>query len=180
MTYGEFASTIGYIELGCRQKISRESLDVYFELLGDLPSEAFQIAAKRVVLEHPWATFPSIAELRLAAAEALQGHVSELSPSEAWHLAWKAAGKIDLDIPGSADFHCRNLPPIVSEAMAAFGVPSLVNGKDPVGVIRGQFIKIFEQLQARDRRLALLPNALKGQIKAIGQMPRETLALEKK
>ncbi len=37
-------------------------------------------------------------------------------------------------------------------------------GKKPLGVVRGQFMKIYEQLQARDRRLSLLPESLKKSI----------------
>ncbi len=180
----EFAGVIAYLELACGKSLSKDAVSVYFDLLGDLPAETLQIAAKRVALEHPWATFPSIAELRQAASETMRGLVTELSPAEAWKLAWHAAGRIDLEQHGpwqvkegsewklydsQIAYVCKGLPPLVFEAMHAFGFSALVCGEDPAGVIRGQFLHIYEQLAARDRRAALIPAPMKTQIARIGQ-----------
>lgn len=168
MTRVEFATVIVYLEAICGKQLPPASMDPYFDLLGDLPSDVLRTAAQRVAVEHRWATFPSVAELREAAIETIQGSVKELSPAEAWDLAWSAAGRIDLEIEGSIDRACKDLPVTVLEAMRAFGVPALVYGKEPVGVVRGQFLKIFEQLAARDRRRALLPASVKNSIAEIG------------
>lgn len=171
MTTSEFAAVMGFLESACGKPLPPKALDVYFELLGDLPVDVLRLSAQRVALEHPWANFPSIAELRAAAAEIVRGLVKEVSPAESWELAWRAAGRIDLEIDGSADRAMNGLPEIVQEAMRAYSIPSLVYGKDPVGVIRGQFLKIFEQLAARDRRIALLPAAMKKKIVETGDRP---------
>jgi|GEM_PF-5845720 len=54
----------------------------------------------------------------------------------------------------------QGLPPIVVEAITAFGLLDLCYGKEPVGVLRGQFLRVFEQLAERERRAALLPRKL--------------------
>lgn len=164
MTKKEFLPIMGFLEAATQKPLSKASVDVYFDLLGDLPADVLQIAARRVALAHVWATFPSAAELRQAASETQRGAVSVLSPAEAWELAWRAVGRIDLDIPGSVEKHTAKLPPLVLDAMQAFGIPALVAGKEPVGVVRGQFFKVFEQLAAREERLALLPAPLQKQI----------------
>lgn len=176
----EFVKIMGFITAGCGKQLGDESLDVYYQMLGDLPYEVMQTTACRVLSERVWATFPQIGELRQAAAETMRGQVKELQPAEAWEMAWSAASNIDLDMQGpyvsggkvwnsQAECVLDGMPPLVLQAMKSFGLPALVYGKEPVGVIRGQFIKIFEQLQAVDRRHALLPQAVKDSIYKIGQ-----------
>lgn len=166
----EFAEVMAYISAATTKPLSPEAAEVYYDLLGDLPAEVLRVAAKRVVLEHRWATFPSVAELREAASETMRGQVKELSPAEAWDLAWGAVAYMDPEQEGSVARVTAGLPPLVVETMQAFGVPALCYGKEPVGVIRGQFLKMFEQLAARDRRMALLPASLKHAIASIGSI----------
>ncbi len=165
MTRDEFAQVTAYIAVACGKDLSPEAHEVYFDLLGDLPFEAGQLAARRVMLEHKWSTFPSIAELRQAAAESMRGTVAELFGAEAWALAWKAVARIDLEVDGSKERAFKSLPPIVAESLNAMGLASVIGGDEPVGVIRGQFIKVYEQLAARERRKALLPAAIQDDIK---------------
>jgi hypothetical protein len=134
-------------------------LEAYLELLGDLPFDVFRIATRRVAVAHPWATFPSIAELRQAAADTLQGNVKAMSGGEAWQLAWRAAAKIDPEVEGSTTRACKDLPSLVVEAMKSFGIVALCNA-DP-NFARPQFIKIFESVAERDNRHALLPRSVK-------------------
>lgn len=177
MTQEEFASIIAFLTDGCGKELEPRRLEVYYQSLRDIHYNIMQTAAVRVLCEHVWATFPSIAELRQAAAATKLGVVTELSPAEVWEMAWSAAGRIDLDIQGpyisgdkvydsQASCVLEGLPPIVVEAMRCFGIPPLIYGAEPVGVVRGQFMKIVEQLQARDSRDALLSPAVKEAIAA--------------
>lgn len=181
MTKLEFLPIMAYIGAGIGKRLEEASMDVYYDLLGDLPKDVLQTAAKRVCLEHKWATFPSVAELREAAAETIRGEKKSLSAAEAWELAWNATKKIDLEIEGSFDRACANVPPLVIEAMRSFGLAALIYGEEPVGVVRGQFMKIFEQISARDHRLTLLPQSVKASIEKIGrdhqQLPSVPLKL---
>lgn len=165
----EFAQCMAYLGAAIGKQLPTESVEVYFDLLGDLPKEVLQTAAKRVVLEHKWATFPSVAEIREAAAETMMGEKKRLSPSEAWELAWEATKKIDPDIEGSLQRHTENLPALVIEAMRVFGIVSLVRGKEPISITRSQFLKVYEQLQERESRLNLLPQKVKDSIEKIGR-----------
>ena len=175
MTRSEFATAMAVIAAACSKGLSAEAMEVYQDLLGDLPLSVLKLAAKRVALENRYSVFPTVAEIRQAAIEVSRGQVGELSTAEAWALAWNAASKIDLEIPGSAECHCKELPPLVVEAMRAFGLPSLCQSADPVSVMRGQFLRIYDQLAARDRRVALLPDSMKREIACIGQAPAKIL-----
>lgn len=166
MTRSEFNSIVNDIAVGCGKPLSHPSQEVYFNLLGDLPCEVFGLAAKRVLLEHRWASFPTIAELRAAAIDAQAGVVSRLSPHEAWELAWRAAGRICLEVPSSKDRAMENLPPLVVRAMNAFGLSSLCSSDDPVSVMRAQFLKIYEAIDAAHRREELLPASMQKAIES--------------
>lgn len=169
MSHDEFLKIAAYITAGTGKAIAPESMMVYFDLLGDLPFEVLLTGAKRVILEHPWPSFPSIAELREAASEAARGKVSDLSATDAWGLVWKAVARIDPEVSGSFERATRGYPTIVVEAMKSFGIFALCSSSDPVSVIRGQFLKMFEQIAAREKRAALLPEPVKKAIENIGQ-----------
>lgn len=166
MTQAEFATVIGYISLAIGKPLAPDAQKVYYDLLGDLPFDVLQIAAKRAVLEHPWATFPSVAELRQAAVLTQRGEIKALSAGEAWEMAWDAIGNIDPEIPTSLTKAMGKLPPTVAAAVKAMGVPALCYGKEPVTVVRGQFMKVFSEISEREARTALLPQATKQAIAA--------------
>jgi len=174
MTMQEFIKAMQYLEATTGKPIDPDPkkaaarLEVFYDLLGDLDFEIFKAACQRVALQHPWSTFPSIAELREAAVCMRDGAIAELSAGEAWDKAWEAAKKIDLEIPGSLEHHTKNLPAIVLEAMRAFSIPALIYGKEPLGVIRSQFVKIYEPLATREKRRRLYPPKLIEEIKRHG------------
>ncbi len=55
--------------------------------------------------------------------------------------------------------------------MKAIGVTSLCLGSDPVSVVRGQFIKIFDALAAREKRKSLIPAVVMASIENTGRSP---------
>ena len=173
MTKAEFLVVLAYLEMACGKKLEPKAVDAYFDLLGHHSAEMLQLSAKRVVLEHPWATFPSIAELNKAAVETSRAQISKTSAAEAWELAWDRVRYTDLEIEYQRDRCLNGLPDLVKKAMLTFGLPALIYGKEPVAVIRAQFMKIYEQLQTSAESAALLPPALREQIQNIGQMPAQ-------
>ena len=127
------------------------------------------LAAKRVLLEHKWATFPTIAELREAAALTVRGETTEITPIEAWGMAWRAIRKIDLDMDDSVEQATSGLPPVVVATLNDIGIANLIGGKDPVPVVRAQFTKAFEQIAERHRRERILPSATRAAIEQSGK-----------
>jgi hypothetical protein len=166
VTRYEFGVVMNYIGVAVRKPLRADELDVYFDLLGDLDQTALQVAAKRVLLEHKYPTFPSVAELRAAATATTQGEVTGLSGPEAFALAWKAVGRIDLEVDGSKERALKNLPPVVAETLNALGLANVIYGEEPVAVIRAQFVKAFEAISARRKREALLPAPVREAIEA--------------
>lgn len=165
----EFAKVMAFIAAAIQKPLATtHTLDVYYDLLGDLPLEALQIAAKRVVIEHRWATFPTVAEIREAAVSALSGQVTQMPSGEAWQIAWQTVGRMDPDIPTTVESAMASLPPLIAKAVRAFGVSAICYGREPVTVVRAQFVRIYEQLVQAEQKAALLPDSLKESIRQIG------------
>lgn len=189
MTKRHLLEAMGFLATAIgREPLSPQSVDVYFELLGDLPVEVLRAAAKKVALEHKWATFPTPAELRGAAANVMNQQLDELTPARAWEIAQQAVRRIDYSISGPYMMRNREgvmteypsqtaaimdqVPGMVADAMRKFGLATLAvsgdaKGKskvDPVGVQRGQFLKMFEQIAEKRRQFAMLPDGMKKEI----------------
>lgn len=174
MTKAEFAHVLKFLAdaLPGVRPLTADSVRAYHALLGDLPLRVFQLAAQKVALEHEWNTFPSPAELRRVAGEVV---AEDVTPAEAWKLAWQVACQHDPEtqgewVSGGVRYPSRfaavtaGMPQVVVEAVRSFGVSALCGGTEPVTVVRAQFLKLFEQVAAKQRRLALLPAPLRNQI----------------
>ena len=177
MTRKEFAKIAVYIGCACGGKyLDEEALTVYFDLLGDLQYETLLVGAKRVLLERVYPNFPTAGELRHAAAATPQGPISELTPIEAWAIGSRVFKNTDPEIPGSFEHACRdaNAPAIVIQTIKALGLPSLCYGREPIGVVRAQFTRAYEQMAARAKTAALLPEKLKTSIEQQHKTPLQS------
>jgi hypothetical protein len=191
MTRLEFAECMAYLAAGSGKALSAESAEVYFDLLGDLPIDLLRLACKKVLIEHRYATFPTVAAIRDAASPVSL----EATPGEAWEAAKKVAARYDHEIQGPylvvRQGHTKEypsqfarltdgLPLAIVRAIEIIGVESLRTGKDEV--VRAQFLKVFSDLLERARRGDLLPAPVKEEVralavatqaKAIGVIPEE-------
>lgn len=181
MTRAEFVEAMAYLEAGCQKTISKAAADVYFDALSDLSIDVLRFACKLTIMEHKYATFPSVAEIREFAAQAMRP--GDMTEGEAWAMAWGAAKNIDPKIGGSyrvyrqgngtyteyasqLEYECSKLPPRVLQAMKAFGIYELCQAEKP-DVARAQFQAIYRGLAERDRRADLLPAEMKADLAKI-------------
>lgn len=198
MTVDEFCKEITWLECAIGQPISKGEdkekaarMLCYFELLGDLSADVMHVAVRRVASEHVWATFPSIAELRAAAAETVQGVTKGLSASEAWGLAWESVGRqydpghvgawtakdksgVFRTFDSQLAWLLDGLPPLVVEAIKDFGFAALADA-DP-NFARPQFLKIYEALAAREQRLLILGPTVQKRIAEIAGSKHHQIA----
>ncbi len=183
MTKKDCLAVMAYLATAVNKApLSDQAGDVYYDLLGDLKLDIVKAAAKKVALSHVWATFPSVAELRQAAIEIMQGERAEINAAKAWEFAWKATREIDLEVtgpfkvridgewqtfPSQAAYVLSKYPSVVVEAMNAFGLAALLYGKEPVTIVRSQFMVMYGQAQERRDSIALLPPKLKAEIESL-------------
>ncbi len=166
MTRAEFVNITAYITAAIDKPLTPDRAEVYYDLLGDISADIFQLAAKQVVLNHKWNTFPSAAELREACTDIASG--GRLSSADAWAIAWGVTGRIDPEIPHTMEV-LNHVHPLIRKAMETFGINPLCYGKEPVGVARAQFMKIYEQLAEAENRRKLLPPALWAAISKVAE-----------
>lgn len=162
MTRVEFAECMGYAALAVGKPLPKEATEVYYDLLGDLPLDVLRLAVKRVVLEHRWATFPTVAEFRAAASEAMCGR--ELTAGEAMALVRRAVSVFSFQREAAA---LASLPPLVAQAVDALGWRTICDSTEPE-IWGAQFRKAYETLVARERRQAILPPSVARMVQAIG------------
>jgi hypothetical protein len=147
-----------------------ETLLLYERLLSDLPDEALRTAALRHIATSKW--FPTVAELRTAAAEIVNPSSAEQTAIEAW-------GDV-VDTFGSGECYAgENLikapvfnNPLTTRAVRALGGWVHLCHSDNEPADRARFIQVFEQLQVRERSERILPASLRANQAPAALAPR--------
>ncbi len=149
VTRFEFAAIVAYLEAATGKSPAAETVAVYWDLLHDLPADTLRRAARRVALEHAWATFPSAAEIRRAAV-APPG--DQPSAWDAWGLVRLAVGRYGLSRGADA---LAGLPALAKRACEAIGWADLCDATEGA-VVRAQFVRCYDALAESEVRRALL------------------------
>lgn len=153
MTKAEFVSIMAVLEAGVGKKIPALQAAVYFDLLGDLPVGALQVAAKRALVEAQYPGLPPIGVLRRLAVEATRP--PSLTWGEAWELSSRAIQKYGYTKEAEG---LATLPLTVRRAVECLGWQAVCDcDKDRTETLRAQFRGIYESLDGRKQRAALLP-----------------------
>ena len=135
---------------------------VWHEMLGDLDYVTANMAAKKLILENTFA--PSIAEVRKAAKEIL--NPDGMTAAEAWGEVERAVRTYGYYRETEA---LESMSPSVAKVVEYIGWQNICLNEEP-GVIRGQFLKMYQQVRERDRREMLLPADLRQGIQRLAGM----------
>jgi len=135
---------------------------VWHEMLGDLDYATANMAAKKLILENNFP--PSIAEVRKAAMEILNPEV--MTAAEAWGEVERAVRTYGYYRETEA---LESMSPSVAKVVEYIGWQNICLNEEP-GVIRGQFLKMYQQVRERDRREMLLPADLRQGIQRLAGM----------
>jgi hypothetical protein len=155
MTKAEFLVIMAFLEAGCGKGIGEAAVEVYYQLLQDLPAAAFKAAAIQALAESQYPTFPPVGVLRRIAVELCSDNVP--LPVEAWGQVRSAIVRYGYNGWLRAK---KELHPLAATAAECIGWRSLCDSTEPE-ISRAQFVKAYESLAARDRRLVLMPPAVK-------------------
>ncbi len=152
-----------------RFEVDDMKVQVWYEMLGDLDYVTANMAVKKLILENTFA--PSIAEVRKAAMEILNPDV--MTAAEAWGEVERAVRTYGYYRGTEA---LASLPPRVAKVVRQFGWREICLNEEP-GVVRGQFLKMYQQVQERDHREMLLPADLRQGIQRLaGMMDMKAIA----
>ena len=137
-------------------------VQVWHEMLGDLDYVTANTAVKKLILENAFP--PSIAEVRKAAMEILNPEV--MTAAEAWGEVERAVRVYGCyqEIEALA-----SLSPRTAKVVRQIGWREICLNEEP-GVVRGQFLKMYQQVQERDHREMLLPADLRQGIQRLAGM----------
>jgi len=156
----DFLRVMAVLQAGTQKTATPQTIKVYHRCLSDLPFDALLRAAELSLMQHEYATIPSIALLRKLATEQ---PTSRLTALEALDLARRAINHAGGSY-ASADQRqaaLNHIPSEVAECLRAFGWDRICDSDQPE-VLNGQWRRQWEESQARGDRQRLIPPRLGG------------------
>jgi hypothetical protein len=139
-------------------QVTEAMVDLWHELLGDIDFNLAKAAVKKILLESPYP--PTIADIRKQAAEIIMPKENKIDAAEAWGEVERAIRLYGSYMEEEA---ISSMSPAVARVVKYIGWREICLSEEP-GVVRGQFLKMYQQLQERERKEALLPEGLKRDI----------------
>ncbi|KRQ87304.1 Loader and inhibitor of phage G40P [Caloramator mitchellensis] len=136
---------------------------LWFEMLQDIPYQIVQIAIKKIILESPFP--PTISDIRRQCADVTQKKCEQIDAGQAWGEITKAIRLYGYCRPEEA---LNSLSPLTRQVAERLSWREICLCEEQnIGVLRGQFIKIYNSLQERERKSRLLPDSIKNEIKML-------------
>jgi len=139
-----------------RFEVNKAMAEIWYDLLSDIDYKAAELAVKKLLTEMPYA--PTIADIRKQVAKFLSRD-ELLSVDEAWVKIKRAIRKHGYTNPEGAR---EDLGQALWQSVQFMGGwQELCHSTEPEGVLRGHFIKLYEQQAQRLKEDMLLPTAIK-------------------
>lgn len=147
-------------EYGDKFQITEARTDLWVEMLADLPYPLAESAVYKILSSSPFP--PTISDVRKKAAES----PDEIDAAEAWGEVIRAVRNHGSYGEKEA---METLSPRARKVITWMGWREICMSEE-VGVTRGQFLKMYQQVHERDKQDALLPEGLRlvGGMKQIG------------
>jgi len=158
-------------------QITEAMVSLWHELLGDIDFNLAKAAVKKLLLESPYP--PSIADIRKRAVEILTPEEEKIDAAEAWGEVERAMRFYGYYREAEA---LESMSPRVAKVVRWMGWRDICLSEEP-GVVRGQFLKMYQQVTEREQKEKLLPERLKADIKMLSEKftllaEQETKALQ--
>jgi hypothetical protein len=130
------------------------TLQLYAELLADLPYAAVVAAVRRLIQTRVYPTIPTVGEIRRTVADLMLPRLP--TPDEAWAQVSEANRRWGYMHPQQA---LDSLHPLVRRVASAIGWRAICESEQP-DVIRAQFTRLYGYALDRARTEAVLPPGL--------------------
>ena len=165
MTRPEFACVVAYLVTATGKVMPFAQMEVFFDLLGDLPARAVEDAARRAVASSPYPAIPPVGVLRALALEATRP--TALTWGEAWGLVLAAVRRFGWDREREA---LASLPDAVARAARCMGWERLcAAAPEHAHANRSQFRDVYTPIVEREQRAAALPPPSRALLAGIGR-----------
>lgn len=144
------------------------TVKTWYECLSDIDLEVALAAVKKNILESPFP--PTIADIRKQVADVVTLEEDRLDTSKAWGEVVKA-----MQVHGSySEIEAlKSMSPITRKVVKYIGWREICLSEN-LGVIRGQFLRMYETVATREKQDRLLPESFKRDIKQIAEQ-RKTI-----
>jgi len=142
-------------------QVTEATVALWYELLGDLDINLALAAVKKLILESSYP--PTIADIRKRVVDIITLAEDKMSAAEAW-------GEVEKKIRWYGYYReveaLENMTPQVAKVVRYIGWRNICLSEEP-SVIRGQFLKMYQQVAEREQKERLLPLNLRDDIKRI-------------
>lgn len=156
MTKAQVAKLFAFITAVYPQiEIPDGMVEAWLELLEDLDYGLAEAAVKKVLMQREYPTLPTVGEIRKAAAEIIAGPIP--AASEAWGEVQEAVKRYGYYREKEA---LAALSPAVRKVVECIGWQEICACEEP-DVIRGQFRRMYETEETREKERAVLPEPLR-------------------
>jgi hypothetical protein len=147
-------------------------IELWTEMLADVPYPIVEAAAKKLILESPFP--PTISDMRKQIVDITTDPADRIDGASAWGEVVQAIREYGYY---RAEEALASMSPRVAKVARMIGWQEICTCEEP-GVIRGQFIKMYDTYAAREKQEALLPGALHDVIQRIGIEGRKFKLIE--
>jgi hypothetical protein len=138
-------------------------LKLWYEMLKDIPYMVAQTMVKKYICENPYP--PTISDIREAVAEVARSKEGELDAGGSWGEVMRCIRNYGIYNPEEA---LSNMSRRTAEVVKRIGWREICQSES-LSVIRGQFIKIYESLEKRERKSMILPESIRKEIEGFGE-----------
>ena len=162
MTKGEVAKLLVVLAASYPKfEVDDLKVQVWYEMLGDLDYDVANIAIKKIIMLN---TFPpAIAEVRKAAIEISSPR--GLTAAEAWGEVVKAVRNYGYYREKEA---MASMSPITAQVVRYLGWREICLSEEPE-ILRAHFLKMYDQVAAREQKKQLLSPTMQTEIKKIAK-----------
>lgn len=151
-------------------EVDETKMRVWHEMLGDMDYEVVSVAAKKCILEKTFA--PSIAEIRQEVVKIM--NPNRLSGAEAWGEVEYTMKKYGATASVDGTSYKDVLSPLVLRTVRYMGWRDMCMS-DNINVVRGQFLKLYEQLYSQETEELLLPENIRVALQKISPPKNDRL-----
>ena len=162
MTKGEVAKLLAVLAASYPKfEVDDLKVQVWHEMLGDLDYAVASMAVKKIIMQN---TFPpAIAEVRKAAIEISSPR--GLTAAEAWGEVVKAVRNYGYYRGEEA---LASLSPTTAQVVRYMGWREICLSEEPE-IIRAHFLRMYDQVAAREQEKHLLPSEMQVEIKKLAK-----------
>jgi hypothetical protein len=154
-----------------RFEYDEDKVRLWGTMLQDVPYRVAEIAAMTLISQSPFP--PKLADITKKISEVMAPESTKLTGAEAWGQVMKLVsnyGFYPYDPPEKLEGLLQRLSPPARKVVDQIGYKNICySPEQELGVIRGQFLKMYEQVQTRDNQDNLIPAGLQKEIKKLSE-----------